>query len=447
MMSKKRAKHQPKTKEVQLQDNKIQLKTDNDVVIFSMEQTKLSSIYGKTVDNDTQNKISSIISPIISQMPNIAKSVQGLQSYEAVFSPQMKELLKNGTAVIHMDKQGELLPQIIHTGTDDKQGQIIKKVRLKSGMSPANIALIGWQIASMITAQKHLSDINEKLAVVSKDVKDIKGFLEAEFFLQIEARIDATTILMTAISENPNFFQEFEKFHAPNMPTNMEKTDELIRRLDEMIGNKLTEFSQEVFKEKGDIDKTVKKYQNKVQEITALINLSLQLIQVQHILCMIYAFYAENTTYANTRRERLNKYQDILKEKIKEFENISQEKVKKLDFSMNALQIYVSINTPTILFHSKSREQVNNMFSIINKSISSLTKSKKPDKKFLESKSDVDKAKILQKEQNSKIFKSLQEDINNTYNQMNQQYNSINSEYRVIIDLNNGEIENIRLLE
>lgn len=259
MMSKKRDKRQPQNQELQLQDNKVQLKTDNDVVIFSMEQTKLSFIYGKTVDNDTQNKISSIISPIISQMPNIAKSVQGLQSYEAIFSPQMKELLKNGTAVIHMDKQGELLPQIIHTGTDDKKGQIIKKVRLKSGMTPANIALIGWQIASIITAQKHLSDINEKLAVISKDVKDIKGFLEDEFFSQIEARIRATTNLMTAISKNPDFFQEFKDFHAQNMNANMEKTYELIRRLDKMIDNKIAEFSKEVFKEKGSINETVKK--------------------------------------------------------------------------------------------------------------------------------------------------------------------------------------------
>lgn len=443
-MSKKRAKRRPKTKEVQLQDNKIQLKTDNDVVIFSMEQTKLSSVYGKTVDNDTQNKISSIISPIISQMPNIAKNVQGLQSYEAVFSPQMKELLKNGTAVIHMDKQGELLPQIIHTGTDGKKGQIIKKVRLKSGMTPANIALLGWQIASMITAQKHLSDINEKLTVISKDIKDIKGFLEAEFFLQIEARIDATTILMTAISENPNFFQEFEKFHAPNMPTNMEKTDELIRRLDEMIGNKLTEFSKEIFKEKGDIDKTVKKYQNKVQEITTLINLSLQLIQTQHILCMIYAFYAENTTYANTRRERLNKYQDILKEKIKEFEKIAKEKVDKLDYKI-PLWKFTPIGTIADII-----DDVPITIARINKTINIPKDINRSDHKFGSSIKNTLHTHKVKKSQKSKIssqFNDLNLSVNQLFNDMKTQFNSLSSEHRVIIDLNNGEIENIRLLE
>lgn len=446
MMSKKRNKRQPQNQELQLQDNKVQLKTDNDVVIFSMEQTKLSSIYGKTVDNDTQNKISSIISPIISQMPNIAKNVQGLQSYEAVFSPQMKELLKSGTAVIHMDNQGELLPQIIHTGTDGKKGQIIKKVRLKSGMTPANIALIGWQIASTITAQKHLSDINEKLTVISKDIKDIKGFLEDEFFSQIEARIRATINLMTAISKNPNFIQEqeFKELHAQNLGANMENTDKLIARLDKMIGNKITEFSQEVFKEKGDIDKTVKKYQNKVQEIADLINLSLQLIQVQHILCMIYAFYAENTNYAETWRKSLNEHQNILKEKIKEFEKIAKEKVDKLDYKI-PLWKFTPIGAIADII-----DDVPITIARINKTINIPKDINRSDHKFGSSIKNTLHTHKVKKSQKSKIssqFNDLNLSVNQLFNDMQKQFNSLNSEHRVIIDLNNGEIENIRLLE
>lgn len=440
MMSKKRDKRQPQNQELQLQDNKIQLKTDNDVVIFSMEQTKLSSIYGKTMDNDTQNKISSIISPIISQMPNIAKSVQGLQSYEAVFSPQMKELLKSGTAVIHMDKQRELLPQIIHTGTDGKKGQIIKKVRLKSGITPANIALLGWQIASMITAQKHLSDINEKLTVISKDIKDIKGFLEDEFFSQIEARIRATINLMTAISKNPNFFQEFKEFHTQNIGANMEKTDELILRLDKMIGNKITEFLQEVFKEKGDIDKTVKKYQNKVQEITALINLSLQLIQIQHILCMIYAFYAENTNYAETWRESLNEHQNTLKEKIKEFETIAKEKANTLDYQIPFKDIGVIIGSQALLgvFWKKPLPWlVDNQNLYEHGTI----------KEIYNLENKTKSARETNAQQISNQIDNLNASINQIFENIQVQFNSLYSEHRVIIDLNNGEIENIRLLE
>lgn len=445
-MSKKRDKRQPQNQELQLQDNKIQLKTDNDVVIFSMEQTKLSSIYGKTVDNDTHNKISSIVSPILSQLPNITKGVQGLQSYEAVFSPRMKELLKNGTAVIHMDKQGELLPQIIHTGTDGKKGQIIKKVRLKSGMTPANIALLGWQIASMITAQKHLSDINEKLTVISKDIKDIKGFLEDEFFSQIEARIRATINLMTAISKNPNFFQEkeFKEIHAKNLDANMEKTYELIRSLNKMIGNRLTAFSQEIFKEKGDIDKTVKKYQNKVQEIADLINLSLQLIQVQHILCMIYAFYAENTNYAETWRESLNEHQNILKEKIKEFEKISKQKADKLDYKVS-LWKFTTIGTIANII-----DDVPITIARINKTINIPKDINRSDHKFgsnIKNTLHTHKVKKSQKSKISSQFNDLNLSVNQLFNDMQKQFNSLNSEHRVIIDLNNGEIENIRLLE
>lgn len=430
-MSKKKKQQKPQNKEVQLQNNKIQLQTD-DTVLFSMEQTKLSTIYGKTVDDDTHNKISSIISPIISQLPNVAKSIQGLQSYEAIFSPQMKEMLKNGTAVIHMDKQGELLPQIVHTGTNGKKGQIIKKVRLKSGMTPANIALIGWQIASMITAQKHLTDINEKLAIISKEIKDIKGFLEDEFYSKIEARIRATINLMTAISKNPDFFQEFKEFHAQNMGANMEKTDELILRLDKMIANKIAEFSKEIFKEEGDIDKTVKKYQNKVQEIVDLIKLSLQLMQIQHILCMIYAFYAENTTYAETWRESVNEHQNTLKEKIRAFEAIAKEKADSLDYKMPFWEVALS---PVIIIVGIPIVAVNECLALFDKTES-----------IFEAESETDKAKKSQKQDLSTLFLALSNETDLLFNNMQEQANSINSEYRVIIDLNNGEIDGIRLL-
>ena len=184
----------------------ISVQSENGVTIFSMQEIKTYPVNAIEISDDIEQKITSMISPILSSAPNIAKNIHSIQSYEAVFSPQMKKLLQKGVATIHKDKQGELLPQIIHTGTDGKKGQIIKKARLKSGATPANLALLGWQIASMITAQKHLMDINNKLESISKEIRNIQEFLEQELFSQIESRILATKNLMICISKNNDFF-------------------------------------------------------------------------------------------------------------------------------------------------------------------------------------------------------------------------------------------------
>lgn len=301
--------------------NEISVQNENGTTIFSMQEIRTYPVNAIEISDDIEQKITSMISPILSNAPNIAKNIHSIRSYEAVFSPQMKEFLKKGVATIHKDKQGELLPQIIHTGMDGKKGQIIKKVRLKSGITSANLALLGWQIASMITAQKHLMDINNKLESISKEVRNIQEFLEQELFSQIESRICATKNLMICISKNNDFFQEFKDFHAGQMSSNLEKTDELIRRIDKILDSKLTAFSKEVFKEES-IKKTVIKFNDKIQEIRALINTYLQLIQTQHILCMIYAFYAENNTYAETWKMGLNEHQNNLKNKVKKFEKL-----------------------------------------------------------------------------------------------------------------------------
>ena len=373
-----------------------------------------------------------MISPILSSAPNIAKNIHSIQSYEAVFSPQMKECLKKGVAIIHKDKQGELLPQIIHTGTNGKKGQIIKKVRLKSGVTPANLALLGWQIASMITAQKHLMDINNKLESISKEIRNIQEFLEQELFSQIESRILATKNLMICISKNNDFFQEFKDFHASQMGSNLEKTDEFIRRIDKILDSKLTAFSKEVFKEES-MEKTVLKFNKEIQEIMALINIYLQLIQTQHILCMIYAFYAENNTYAETWRTSLYEHQNNLKDKVKKFEKLVIEKSENLDYSMPfwekclATVTVATIGIPLIIGNEilAKFDMTTSVLNIEN---------------------EEKKTQRIQKQENDQIFNSLNNTIDLLFNNIEQQTNSINMEHKVIVDVTNGEIKNVKLL-
>lgn len=413
------------------QKNGIQLQNANGVTIFSMNEIETSSVASIPIENDIEQKIKTMISPMLSAAPNIAKNIQQIKSYEAVFSPKMKKLLDNGTAVIHKDKQGELLPQIIHTGTDGKKGQIIKKVRLKSGMTPANVALLGWQVASMITAQKHLSDINHKLETISKDVKDIKKFLEDELFAQIESRILATKNLMICISKNTDFFQEFKDFHAAQMSANMEKTDELIRRIENILNQKIESFSREEFKESS-IEKTVQKYKSKLQEITPFINTSLQLIETQHILCTIYAFYSENNTYADTWRESLQIHQRNLKQKIDKLEELAKEKSKTLDYSMPLWEIGLASVAIPLSIPFVAANEILAKFDVTDS--------------IFDGDTAEQKARKIQYKETTQSFDKLNQNISSLFKNMEQQANSVNAEHRVVIDLDNGRVVNIKLL-
>lgn len=335
-------------------------------------------------------------------------------------------------ATIHKDKQGELLPQIIHTGTNGKKGQIIKKARLKSGATPANLALLGWQIASMITAQKHLMDINNKLESISKEIRNIQEFLEQELFSQIESRILATKNLMICISKNNDFFQEFKDFHASQMGSNLERTDELIRRIDKILDSKLTAFSKEVFKEES-MEKTLIKFQKKIQEIIALINTYLQLIQTQHILCMIYAFYAENNTYAETWKMSLHEHQYNLKNKVKDFERLVIEKNESIDYYMPFWQkCLTTVGVATLGIPVVIGNEILAKFDMTDS--------------IFDGETTENKARRVQKQENSKIFNNLKHTVNLLFNNIEQQTNSINMEHKVIIDVTNGEIKNVKLL-
>lgn len=414
----------------------ISLQDSQGSTIISLHEFQSSLDNTKELNVNIQEKIASIISPILSSAPSIAKNVQSLRSYEAVFSSEMRKLLKSGAAVIHSDKHGELLPQII----DIKSGKIVKKVRLKSGITPANIALLSWQIASMLTAQQHLAEINQKLAVISKDIKDIKSFLEDELFSQIESRILFAKSLMAAASQSPDFFQEFTNFHASNLSTSIVNTDELIRRIHRLLDRELQAFSTESFvgEEKflttdEGIKTAAKKYRAQVSRIVSLINLYLQLIQTQHILCMIYSLFSENSVYGNTWRDNLTSHQESLKDQMAKFKIYAESQGKNIDFDYTwwrkgILGTGMLALSPLILAN-EAAAKLGYSESLF-----------KPDLKSEEIRNTTSK-------EASDILKMLGDKIDLTLSQMHNQVKSLNAEYRVIVTAEGDKIKNIKLLE
>ena len=216
------------------------------------------------------------------------------------------------------------------------------------------------------------------------------------------------------------------------MGSNLEKTDELIRRIDKILDSKLTAFSKEVFKEES-MEKTLIKFQKKIQEIIAIINTYLQLIQTQHILCMIYAFYAENNTYAETWKMSLHEHQYNLKNKVKNFEKLVIEKNESIDYYMPFWEkCLVTVGVVTLGIPVVLGNEILAKFDMTDS--------------IFDGETTENKARRIQKQENSKIFNNLKHTINLFFNNMEQQTNSINMEHKVIIDVTNGEIKNVKLL-
>lgn len=183
-----------------------------DKKLFSLVKSFSRQNSGIPIEGAVKKSIISFISPMLNTLPNTAKTAQSMMSYEAVFSQEMKDLMKQGIGTLNKDKQGQILPHIVHTGKEARHGQIIRQVRLKSGITPANIALMGWQIASVVTAQKHLADIDKKLGSISSKLDNITAFLNAELHADIQVELKYTNNLINSINHS-NFIKDFENFH------------------------------------------------------------------------------------------------------------------------------------------------------------------------------------------------------------------------------------------
>lgn len=404
--------------------------------LLAISKLSDNSFDKKKLDANTEKLLNNNISLILNNLPNLAKSVKGLTTYEAVFSSEMKELINSGVATLRTDNSGEILPHIVHTGTEGRPNQVIKQVRLKSGMSPANFALIAWQIASMITAQKHLSDINKKLEEISKEVKIIYSFLEDEFHSEIETELNYAKELVVSIADSKDFFHEFDRFHANHIVSTIKKIDTLSTRLNKLIHRKLEIFNSVAMVDNNS-EKVVKKFNSYKNEITILINLNLQLIQAQHILCIVYDLYSENSSYTKQRYKTIEDSFEILMETLNEFNTLCLDKIKTFDTKMTWYEkvfgIPVALIVGVVALPGIAIWEGLSKFDVVE---------------GIDWELEIDKTKKLQLPIVNNEFKTIKHNINAIKENMKNREDSLKSESKFCFDLDSkNNISNIRLID
>lgn len=400
-----------------------------DKTLFSINKIDCRS-NGIEIKGELKDKIISFLSPIVSSIPNIGKTAQSMTSYEAVFSREMKEMLKNGMAVLRTDNQGKILPCIAQSSSNENPGQIIEQVRLKSGMTTANIVLMGWQIASMITAQRHLNDIDKNLENISKGVNAIKDFLEHDFFSGIEIELRYTRMLVKSIRESDDFFLEFEKCHANNLVCSSNNISKAIIRLERMIDIKIQNFSELIFKERK-ANQVVEKFSESKREIINLLGIFVQLIQAQGILCFIYELYLKKSVFVRDLQEFIDEQKSKTITKIYKFEEIVKDKIDNFDTTMSLWEYALVAPIAVVALPGIAVWQGLSKIGAVE---------------GIDFESDIKKIKKIQYKKNSDEFLNIKKQAIDLFELMDKQKKSLDSNQKIAFSLNNGQITEIKLL-
>jgi hypothetical protein len=116
--------------------------------------------------------LGSHLSSILQSVPGLASSIDGITRLRVVFTPETTAKL-HAHALDLVQSGREWLPM----AADPSTGKFVEIGRLVSGISPASVTAVAWQVATMITAQHHLANISTELRGIRDEIESIKLFL------------------------------------------------------------------------------------------------------------------------------------------------------------------------------------------------------------------------------------------------------------------------------
>lgn len=140
------------------------------------------------------------LEPILQRAPEMLHlgSRMTAQNYRVVFSPEVTQAFRKGTAEL-LPSSGKLLPVAREASKGGKFieiGKVSKDVSLKM----AGVAAMSWQILSIATAQHFLNEINAKLAGIENSINDIRAWLEEEKKGELRASLHYLREISSALS-------------------------------------------------------------------------------------------------------------------------------------------------------------------------------------------------------------------------------------------------------
>ncbi|WP_230655684.1 hypothetical protein [Psychrobacter sp. I-STPA10] len=265
-------------------------------------------IQGKKLPLNEQSFIESHLSSIVGNIPNIGKTIDSMNSYTAHFSKEAMENWKNGA--LELKKSGkDFLPQLQKTDTK----RISEQARLKSGMTPTNIALLCWQIATVITAQQHLSNIDKKLGDLHDIIKNIEFFLVEKDCAEIQANIEYIDNLISSFyQDGEDFINELNEMHS-------HKIADLIKDINSSVIfhiEIMRKLESEIKSHKFNNKKNIKKSEVQINKFVENMKLLDVLLKSQINIFFLYIMCYGKTSFINSchkkSQDNIEKYLSIL---------------------------------------------------------------------------------------------------------------------------------------
>jgi hypothetical protein len=136
--------------------------------------------------------------PLVQRAPQIFRLGQEMatKTLRLVFSPEVTQALNDGNLSLLKDTAGELLPVVQRNGKFFKNGRVI----VDGGVKLANLAAMSWQIASIVTAQQYLGDIDAKLKNIENALEDVLFILKEDKLSRVRSYVQLLRQYDSALS-------------------------------------------------------------------------------------------------------------------------------------------------------------------------------------------------------------------------------------------------------
>lgn len=140
------------------------------------------------------------LQPLLQRAPEVLRlgSEMATKTYRVVFSPTVTRALKDGSLEL-LPSSEQLLPVARDIGKGKKFVEIGRLVK-GGGVRLASVAAMSWQIASIVTAQHYLGEINARLAGIERGIDDIRTWLEEEKKGELRAAVHLLREYYSAIA-------------------------------------------------------------------------------------------------------------------------------------------------------------------------------------------------------------------------------------------------------
>ena len=149
----------------------------------------LTDLAAEIVPLEVSSAMKNALQPLMQRAPEVLRvgSEMATKTYRVVFSPAVTRALKDGTLEL-LPSSKQLLPVARDIGKGKKFIEIGRIVK-GDGVRWAGVAAMSWQIASIVTAQHYLGEINARLQRLEDGVADINFFQHEEKRAELRAGI------------------------------------------------------------------------------------------------------------------------------------------------------------------------------------------------------------------------------------------------------------------